>query len=100
MTETNIITLPFDIYQELLKAIENHPENITFKCGNSNKIMAISVKNNNREKNNAGNIVEKWMNEIKALSNQGCQTTSIYCAEKYFKAIKSYCNAVIVSVTS
>ena len=100
MTEGKIINLSPYNYNELLEAIENNPENIIFRCGDTDKVMTISVKNDKHNKNDAGNIVEKWMREIKTLSNQGYQTTSIHCEEKYFKAIESYCNAVIVSVTS
>lgn len=94
-----IIELDYSSYQNLVKIMQSDQENIYFRNGND----MVSVSNRSKKKDdssNAQNIVHKWMNDIIAIAEQGHQVTTVKDAEDYFSNIKSYCRAVIISVTS
>lgn len=94
-----VIDLDYSTYQNLVKMIQSSQENIYFRYGND----MVSIPNKNKDKNKScgeQNIVQKWMNDITKIAEQGHQVTSVKDAEDYFNNIKSYCRAVIVSVTS
>ena len=100
--EEKIITLKQEDYDYLKKLLESEQKTLYFRCAFSDEM--ISLPNINRIKSNNSsnekNIVEKWMNDIVNLADIGTQYTKESVSEKYFSMIKSYCNAVIISVTS
>lgn len=100
--EEKVIVLNTDTYEELVKMLNSGQQNIIFGCNYSSIILTIP---NNKAKtasnlNRQQNIVQKWMNEIIALAENGYRVAGDSDAERYFTNIKSYCKAVIISVTS
>ena len=93
-----IIELDYSTYQNLVKIIQNGQENIYFR--NANDMVSISNKHKNKNSSNEKNIVQCWMNDITTLTDDAIKKTSDTIALKYLHSIKTYCKAVIVSVTS
>lgn len=94
-----IIDLDYSTYQNLVKMVQSSQENIYFRYGNDMVSIPNKVKNKNKLSSEQ-NIVQRWMNDIIVLSEEGNKGTGDVFAKKYFNSIKSYCKAVIVSVTS
>ena len=97
------ITIEIDgfAYQELKQAIEEQEE-IFFRRDGSNDLISISNPNKSKPNNtgNEKNIVQKWMEDIREIAERGYQEANDSDSERHFSRIKSYCKAVIVSVTS
>ena len=94
-----IIDLDYSTYANLVKIMQNGQENIYFRYDND----MVSIPNKIKNKSNSSseqNIVQKWMNDITKIAEQGHQVTTVKDTEDYFNNIKSYCRAVIISVTS
>ena len=97
-----IIALNADIYGKLNGILNSNQENIYFGCSDTEELIAIPNPNKSKSNNasNEKNIVEKWMEDIREIAERGYQEANDSDSERYFSKIKSYCKAVIVSVTS
>ena len=97
-----IIALDADIYRKLNSILNSNQENIYFRCSETEELISIPNPNKSKPNNasNEKNIVEKWMEDIRDIAETGYQETRESDSERYFSKIKSYCKAVIVSVTS
>ena len=97
-----IIDLDSERYDKLIKILNSNQENIYFRCGGTEELISISNPNKSKSNNtsNEKNIVEKWMEDIREIAERGYQEANDSDSERYFSKIKSYCKAVIVSVTS
>lgn len=98
--EEEIIILPFNKYRELSDFLNGNPDKIIFKCDSLDKIMTVPIKNATPKESKEQNIVQKWMSEIMSLAGEGYRNTNSSMAERFFKQIYSYCQAVVTSVTS
>lgn len=97
--EEKIIDLGFDEYQSVIKLIKSNQQKIYFRCKGTASIISIDNKAKDKQSNEK-NIVEKWMEDIVTMSEEGFYNASDSSAEREFAKIKSYCQAVIVAVTS
>ena len=97
-----IIDLDADIYGKLNGILNSNQENIYFGCSDTEELIAIPNPNKSKPNNasNEKNIVQKWMEDIREIAERGYQEANDSDSERYFSKIKSYCKAVIVSVTS
>lgn len=95
--EEKVIFLKDDEYEKLVKVLNSEQRSIYFKCVGKEKLITIP---NKPKATNEKNIVEKWMDDIKDIAETGYQETRESNSERHFSEIESYCNAVIVSVTS
>ena len=97
-----IIALNADIYGKLNGILNSNQENINNKSSDTEEVIAIPNPNKSKSNNasNEKNIVEKWMEDIREIAERGYQEANDSDSERYFSKIKSYCKAVIVSVTS
>ena len=97
-----IIALNADIYGKLNGILNSNQENIYFGCSDTEELIAIPNPNKSKSNNasNEKNIVEKWMEDIREIAERGYQEANDSDSERYFSKIKSYCRAIIVSVTS
>lgn len=102
--EERIITLCPSDYRILKEILNSEQKCLVFQDSSGNGGNIISIPNPNKPKPNSAsnekNIVEKWMNDIRDIAETGYQETRESKSERYFSKIKSYCKAVIVSVTS
>lgn len=97
--EEKIIVLDINTYQKLVKMIKSDQENINFKCATLEEMVSIRNKSQNKSSSEQ-NIVQRWMNDIIEISEEGFNNTDDSDAERYFDSIRAYCKSVIVSVTS
>ena len=97
-----LIALNPDISGTLTGILNSNQENIYFGCSDTEELIAIPNPNKSKSNNasNEKNIVEKWMEDIREIAERGYQEANDSDSERYFSKIKSYCKAVIVSVTS
>lgn len=96
--EEKVIDLGFDEYQSVIKLLKSNQQKIYFRCKGTESI--ISIDNKTKEKNNEKNIVELWMKDIIKLAEDGYQETREECSEINFSKIISYCQAIVIAVTS
>ena len=97
-----IIALDSEKYDKLIKILNSNQENIYFRCGGTEELISIPNPSKSKSNNtsNEKNIVEKWMEDIREIAERGYQEANDTDSERHFAKIKSYCKAVIVSVTS
>ena len=94
-----VIELDYKTYQILIQIMHSAQDNIYFRYCTD----IVSIPNKVKDKNNSNkeqNIVQKWMNDITTIAEQGHKVDTVKDAVDYFNNIKSYCRAVIISVTS
>lgn len=111
--DEEMITLSIDDYTKLQNVLKNNADRICFKLCTSDKITIVPIKNNcitdksitdksitdKKEGNKSGvNIVEKWIRDIKDIASKGY--SNAISSKEAFKSIQTYCEAVIISVTS
>ena len=104
--EEKIITLCPSDYRILKEILNSEQECLVFQDsgGSGSGGNIISIPNPKKLKsNNVGNdknIVQKLMDDIIGMAEEGSRNTRESGSEKQFSKIKSDCKAVIVSVTS
>ena len=100
--EEKVMDLDYERYEKLLEVLNSDQKNLYFRCGGTEDLICIPNPNKSKPNNasNEKNIVEKWMEDIREIAERGYQEANDSDSERYFSKIKSYCKAVIVSVTS
>ena len=85
-----------EIFDILKRYLDGNPEYLllTSPLGTT---LKIDLKQQKDEKDSAENIVVRWMNDIKGKTTNYTDYSS---AAKRLGEIKSYCDAVIIAVTS
>lgn len=83
-------------FGDLKTCLDRNPEFLLF----SNPLgttLKVDLKQEKEEKDSAENIVVRWMNDIRKKT---ISFTDYSSATKVLGEIKSYCDAVIIAVTS
>lgn len=99
--EERVIVLTNVDYDKLKKILNSEQKNLHFQCSATNQIISIPIyTNSKKESNKEVNIVQRWIKDIMEIAEKGSNGTNSEYAKNKFDRICSYCNAVIVSVTS
>lgn len=99
--EEKSIELDSITYDELKKILNSGQPNLYFRCNTNDQIISIpNYTNSKKESNKEVNIVQRWIKDIMEIAEKGSNGTNSEYAKNKFDRICSYCNAVIVSVTS
>lgn len=92
----NTINISANSFGDLKTYLDKKPEYLLFSSP-SGAALKVDLKQQKDEKDSAENIVVRWMNDIKGKTTNYTDYSS---AAKRLGEIKSYCDAVIVAVTS
>ena len=92
----NTINISVNTFDDMKKYLDRNPEYLLFTSP-SGETLKVDLKQQKGEKDSAENIVVRWMNDIKGKSTNYTDYSS---AAKRLGEIKSYCDAVIIAVTS
>ena len=84
-------------FNDLENCLSGNPEFLLFSTNLSDITLKVDLKQEKKKKDSAENIVVRWMNDIRKKTISFTDYTS---ATKVLGEIKSYCDAVIVAVTS
>lgn len=99
--EERVIALNTVDYNDLKKILNSGQSNLYFQCQSNDQIISIPIyTNSKKESNKEVNIVQRWIKDIMEIAEKGSNGTNSEYAKNKFDRICSYCNAVIVSVTS
>lgn len=91
---THTINIGTVDFCNLKRYLDENPEYLLL-ASPSKEILKVDLKQ--QKKDSAENIVVRWMNDIKGKSTNYTDYSS---AAKRLGEIKSYCDAVIIAVTS
>lgn len=92
----NTINISANSFSDLKTYLDKKPEYLLFSSP-SGAALKVDLKQEKEEKDSAENIVVRWMNDIRKKT---ISFTDYSSATKVLGEIKSYCEAVIVAVTS
>ena len=84
-------------FNDLENCLSGNPEFLLFSTNISDITLKVDLKQEKEKKDSAENIVVRWMNDIRKKT---ISFTDYSSATKMLGEIKSYCEAVIVAVTS
>ena len=84
-------------FNDLENCLSGNPEFLLFSTNLSDITLKVDLKQEKKKKDSAENIVVRWMNDIRKKT---ISFTDYSSATKVLGEIKSYCDAVIVAVTS
>lgn len=84
-------------FNDLENCLSGNPEFLLFSTNLSDITLKVDLKQEKEKKDSAENIVVRWMNDIRKKT---ISFTDYSSATKMLGEIKSYCEAVIVAVTS
>lgn len=84
-------------FNDLENCLSRNPEFLLFSTNLSDITLKVDLKQEKEKKDSAENIVVRWMNDIRKKT---ISFTDYSSATKMLGEIKSYCEAVIVAVTS
>lgn len=93
---THMIKISADSFGDLKTYLDRNPEYLLFSSP-LGTTLKVDLKQEKEEKDSAENIVVRWMNDIRKKT---ISFTDYSSATKVLGEIKSYCEAVIVAVTS
>lgn len=93
---THMIKISTDSFGDLKTYLDRNPEYLLFSSP-LGTTLKVDLKQEKEEKDSAENIVVRWMNDIRKKT---ISFTDYSSATKVLGKIKSYCEAVIVAVTS
>lgn len=92
----NTIRISANSFSDLKTYLDRNPEYLLFSSP-LGETLKVDLKQEKEEKDSAENIVVRWMNDIR---KKIISFTDYSSATKVLGEIKSYCEAVIVAVTS
>lgn len=92
----NTININVVAFNNLKRYLDGNPEYVLF-TSSSGETLKVDLKKQKNEEDSAENIVVRWMNDIKKKTTNYTDYSS---ATRELGEIKSYCDAVIVAVTS
>ena len=93
----NTIKVTDKQFNDLKNCLSGNPEFLLFSTNLSDTTLKVNLKQEKEKKDSAENIVVRWMNDIKGKTTNYTDYSS---AAKRLGEIKSFCDAVIVAVTS
>ena len=93
---THTINIGAETFGLLIRYLDGNPEYLLF-TNPSGATLKVDLKQQKDKKDGAENIVVRWMNDIKGKTTNYTDYSS---AAKRLGEIKSYCDAVIIAVTS
>nr|DAX89511.1 MAG TPA: hypothetical protein [Caudoviricetes sp.] len=94
---THMINVTDKQFNDLKNCLSGNPEFLLFSTNLSDTTLKVDLKQEKEEKDSAENIVVRWMNDIRKKT---ISFTDYSSATKMLGEIKSYCEVVIVAVTS